>query len=522
MKAGIYARVSSKRQRDAQTIEAQLRDLPVWCAAMGWPVVATFADDGVSAKAGGIAKRLGLLAMLEAAQAGAFDVLVCVDIDRLTRSEDTIERALIVGTLQRARVKIASPSSGLLDPDTFAGDLTIGVKAAASAEWLRQHRARIKAGKASAIARNRKPAGPTPYGWRYSRATGAWAVDEAQAGVVREILRRVAGGETCHEVARDLSRRGVPRPRGGLWQSEQVWRVASDKAWPGAWTCDKGRGLTLALPPIAPVEACEAAAVALARHRRHTGPRARHVYLLERIATCGLCGARVGIASAEPSSGIRATYVCGRRRRVAPGAEPCPLHRHPIAATDAALWAALVDAIASERMAAVLLGRESARGRTSDAELEAARAKLGQLARARTVALSHHAAGLIDDLALHRHLADLADRERAARVAVSAAEASRGTGYPEDPRSVAEALAALRAACEAADEHRRREIVRRLAGKVTVGHHGVEVTLRLPAEWIRSSDRLQAGSNLERLAGRVAVYLPGGRDVPVHRKRRVG
>lgn len=519
MKAAIYARVSGHEQRKAGTIAPQLDVLHAWCATMGWPVVAVFIDDGVSAKAGNLANRHDLLKMLDLATGRGFDVLVVLDIDRLTRSKDLIERSLIIGTVQRAGIKLGSPSTGVLDPDTFAGDITIGVKAAASAEWLRQHIDRIKRGKASAIARNRKPAGPSPYGWTYSRATGTWAVHPAQAAVVREVLRRVAGGETCHELARDLTRRAVPRPRGGTWwHPEKVWSIARSTQWTGAWLADKRKGLALALPPIATVEACEAAAAALARHRRHAGPRARHVYLLERIATCGLCGARVGIASAEPSGNIRATYVCTHRRRPVSG-PPCTLHRHPIEVADAEVWAGLVDAIASERMAAVLLGRESARGRTSDAEIEAARGRLAQVTRARTVALSHHAGGLIDDLALARHLRDLADRERDARVAVTAAEASRGTGYPEDPRSVAEALAALQAVCAAADATRRREIVRRLAGAVTIANHRIEVRLRLPAEWIRSSNRDRAGSNSERLAGRLVVLVPGGRDVPLHRRR---
>ncbi len=102
---------------------------------------------------------------------------------------------------------------------------------------------------------------------------------------------------------------------------------------------------------------------------------------------------------------------------------------------------------------------------------------------------------------------------------MTAAEASRGTGYPEDPRSVAEALAALQAVCAAADATRRREIVRRLAGAVTIANHRIEVRLRLPAEWIRSSNRDRAGSNSERLAGRLVVLVPGGRDVPLHRRR---
>jgi DNA invertase Pin-like site-specific DNA recombinase len=520
-RAAIYARVSSKKQRDQQTIEAQLRDLPVWARAMGWRVVATYVDDGVSAKSGNLAKRTGLLQMLEDASAKRFDVLVVVDIDRITRSEDVIERHLVTGTLQRAGAKIASPSTGVLDPDTFAGDMVIGVKAAASAEWLRQHRTRIKAGKASAIARNRKPAGPTPYGWTYSRATGEWSVNADQAAVVLEVLRRVADGDSCYEIARDFDRRGVPRPRGGRWISEKVWQIARASCWSGSWLADKRKRLTLSLPPIATSAQMAAAGLALARHKRHAGPRAKHTYLLERIATCRICGSRVGIASAEPSGNIRATYVCGKRRRPLPGEKPCPLHRHPIKVADERVWSAVADALGSEALAAKLLGREVGRGPNRAAEVTAAEKTLAKLDRARTVAMGHHLSGLLDDIALARHLKDIKAREEVARHALAVAEAIPDGQSPEDTRAVAEALAALQAACEAAGPERRRAIVRKLASRVVVGNHGISIGLRIPASLLRSSNRDRAGSNSQQLAGRVIVFLPNGRDMPVHRRRRV-
>ena len=50
-------------------------------------------DDGKTARAGQLAHRSGLLELLDAAEGGAFDVVAVLDVDRLTRSEDHIERS---------------------------------------------------------------------------------------------------------------------------------------------------------------------------------------------------------------------------------------------------------------------------------------------------------------------------------------------------------------------------------------------------------------------------------------------
>ena len=62
MRCAIYARVSSAQQRDAQTIESQLRILPEFVRSRGWTQTGTYIDDGRSAKAGKLAKRTGFSA----------------------------------------------------------------------------------------------------------------------------------------------------------------------------------------------------------------------------------------------------------------------------------------------------------------------------------------------------------------------------------------------------------------------------------------------------------------------------
>ena len=131
------------------------------------------------------------------AEADSRSVEASVDVDRLTRTDDMAERAAILGPFQRAGIEIVTPTSGRLDLRTFLGEFHVLMQALVAAEENRKRSERIKAGKLRAIAEGRKPAGPTPFGLVYERSTGRWSVDADAAAIVREIYRRVAGGESC-------------------------------------------------------------------------------------------------------------------------------------------------------------------------------------------------------------------------------------------------------------------------------------------------------------------------------------
>jgi DNA invertase Pin-like site-specific DNA recombinase len=171
VKAAIYARVSSLGQRDKHTIASQLSTLPAFVASRGWELVGTYVDDGKTAKAGHLEKRDGFAKLLADMGARKFDVVVVVDQDRLTRSEDLRERGEVLGAFQRAGVQLAIASSGqLLDLGSSMGDLLSGLQAFFSAEENRKRRERSLRGKDEAARQGRKPGGITPFGYVYTKA----------------------------------------------------------------------------------------------------------------------------------------------------------------------------------------------------------------------------------------------------------------------------------------------------------------------------------------------------------------
>lgn len=469
MRAAIYARVSSATQRDRHTIASQLRVLPEFAAARGWQVVGIYVDDGRTAKAGKLEKRTGLADLLRDAGERKFDVVVVLDVDRLTRSEDLAERGAIIGTFQRAGILVAcAGSGGIHDLNSSEGDLNVALQGYFAADWTRKHRKRIVEGKLTAIANGKKPAGPTPYGFRYDRAAGVWSVCEEEAAIVREVYTRTLAGETGNAIGEDLRIRAIPRPKGGEWSAARVYAMLRQAAYRGEWTADRHRKLTIAVPAIIEPATWYAVRDRAGAVSRRGAQRAKHSHLLEGLATCDLCGAPIRIASASfrgRSCRIAARYVCLRRRRPDRGTEPCRLPYLTVAEVDARLWSVIEQLIQApgrlER--AVQRARDSA-GADRDAwkeDLVRAEKRLAQLERAQDAIMKRFRNGLITEEAFDRELvAGGRERQMAQEQVEAARRAQFAAGRRESRADALERLVAdLRRRASETSPARRRELV---------------------------------------------------------------
>jgi DNA invertase Pin-like site-specific DNA recombinase len=507
VRAAIYARVSSATQRDAHTIESQLRVLRAFVAGQGWALVDTYVDDGKTAKTGKLEARDGFARCAADAEAKRFDVLVVVDIDRLTRTDDMLERAAILGPFQRAGIDIVTPSGGRLDLRTMFGELSTLMQALGAAEWLKKHRERIIAGKARALAEGRKPAGPTPFGLAYSREMGAWSIDEPAAAIQREIFQRIAGGESCVRIADDLARRpGAPAPRTG-WTRAAVYRLVRKRTACGEWEADKKRGVVIRVPAVVTEEEWQDAARALLAHRRRGLVRTKHVYLLERLARCAACGAPIRIRSAtrnskRPNSNPSpAAYVCRDRQR-----GTCDARIVKCAELDDRVWAAISDELAQPDLLAALadVGRaRAADARDWTADAEAHRAHLARLEKVEGAVMARFRRGLVSEGALDAELAAIGRERAAVRDQLATAERALGaTASAQDRlRAAGDALAQLRDALPLATPEQRRALLRELAhdGGVVIDDGRARLDLRLlrPAE---ATSRDGAGGASPRIA----------------------
>lgn len=483
LRAVCYPRVSSATQREADSIAAQLRDLPAYVERQGWTLVRpvdAYIDNGFSATKR-LDRRLGFNALLRDAAAGLFDVVVVMDVDRLTRTGDLRERGLILGAFQATGVKVASVIGGqVLDFSTEWGELSGTLQAIFAAQAAKKIGERSKQAKVTSVSRNRLPSGRTPFGLSYDKESGGWSIDLVRGPIVVEIFERLAAGDTCHAIARDFEARELPRTVNktggevpGVWTRQRVWDIATATYVTGRWVAHKASRGIVAVPALITADLYQRALDALAKRQKlGLDQRTKHVYLLEAMARCGFCGGRIVIRW----SGRRLNqsfYVCKNRREPDRRSQPCAAPIVPTAALDARAWEQLCAKVAEPGLAGELAyrrGERSAESHDWAADVAEYRAKLARLEVKQEGLIERWKRDLISEDTLDASLATLRREAAALQAQVAAAERAIVALETAEERlanatAVIERLLARMPYAKPAD---RRELVRALVDAETV------------------------------------------------------
>ena len=235
MKAAIYARVSSARQKEEQTIASQTAALREYATAAGLEVPAEwiFEDEGVS---GATLVRPALERLRDLVAEIEIGVVLCYSPDRLSRRY--AYQALLIEELARCGTelrflkgrKAETPEDELLVQ--FQGMIAEYERAQIAERTRRGKLHRARGGSVAVLS-------GAPYGYRYVRKSEAgdarYEIVEPQADVVRELFRRyVEEHESIGALGRWASRRGLPSATGKtLWDRSVIWAILRNPAYCG-------------------------------------------------------------------------------------------------------------------------------------------------------------------------------------------------------------------------------------------------------------------------------------------------
>jgi len=350
-RAAIYTRVSSDQQEDNYSLPTQESACREYCERRGYQVVAVFREVWTGAQ---YRERPQLARLRQLVRQRAIDVVVALDVDRLTRDQSHLHRFL--DELREHGVQLEFVA-GSFSMDSV-GKFTLTARAFGAEWWrekirensLRGRRARAQAGKHLGTA-------PVPlYGYRWRDADhSGYEPDPVTAPIVQKIFALALAGHGTTVIANELTRQGIPTPLGkSVWSLTTVWRILTNPAYIGkarafAWEpTETGRSYRrkregyIELPPgtIPPLidEATFAAVQAqLARNRQRSARRnsAPELWLLRGgFAQCGICG---GTMVARLIRGAP-VYRCYNRTRH-PAGIPKPEIRAAI--LDEAVWQAV-------------------------------------------------------------------------------------------------------------------------------------------------------------------------------------
>ncbi|MFA6310641.1 MAG: recombinase family protein [Sterolibacterium sp.] len=219
LRAATYSRYSSDNQRDT-SIEDQQRLTSARCAAEGWQPAAHYADQEISASTP-VRLRPGGKQLLDAAERGAFDVLVIEALDRCWR--DIVDQEQVLRRLEHLGIRIVGTSDGY-DTRHEDRELQRGVRGLLNQQYLRDLAKKTHRGLTGQVFRGGH-AGGLSYGYRSIDAghVHQLEVDEDQARWVRWIYERFSEGWSCQRIASDLNHQGVKTGRGGTWSVSALY-----------------------------------------------------------------------------------------------------------------------------------------------------------------------------------------------------------------------------------------------------------------------------------------------------------
>jgi site-specific DNA recombinase len=233
--AAIYARVSSEKQKDENTISSQTASLIEYARNKNYTVPKEwiFEDEGYS---GSILVRPGLERIRDLSSEGELECVLVYSPDRLSRKY--AYQILLLEEFSRNGVEIVflksvegrTPEERLLIQ--FQGMIAEYERAQIMERSRRGKRHRAQQGKVNVLS-------GAPYGYHYEKKTehsdAYYKIDEAEADIVREIFRLYTDEDySIGAVARRLNAKGIPtRSNKNGWERSTIWGMLRNPAYKG-------------------------------------------------------------------------------------------------------------------------------------------------------------------------------------------------------------------------------------------------------------------------------------------------
>ena len=517
--AAIYARVSSDKQREENTIASQTAALIVFAREQQFEVPPewVFEDDGFS---GASLIRPGLERVRDLAAEGLIQAILVYAPDRLSRRY--AHQVLLIEEFARAGVETlfacaprgSTPEDELLVQ--FQGMIAEYERAQILERSRRGKRHRARQGEVSVLS-------GAPFGYHFIRKTdhsaAYYEIDEEQARVVRRVFELYSvGGLSIGAIARLLNEKAIPTcKRRGRWERSTVWGMLRNPAYKGQACFGKTmiaprqritrpirmRGgvatrnsanherpredwITIAVPPIVSEETFALAQERLEANKAHAPRRTVTPSVVQGLVSCAKCGYALYRTSTRSSARAIHYYRClgsdGWRRLSGSVCNNRPVRQDLL---DEVVWTEVVRLLENPQLIQSELERRLATAREADPTKrheEALRRELARIGKSIDRLLTAYQEGLLSLDELRERMPNLRRRQQADHAELQAIvdqSVDRAT-YLRLAETLTTFLTRLRSSADALDISERQRVLRLLVKEILVGDDKIIIRHCIP------------------------------------------
>jgi len=237
MKCVIYARVSTTREEQQNSLQNQISLAESIAKDKGFIVVDRYIDNGISGA--GMKNRTGLLKLLQDLEKKNFDVVIAKSVSRLGRN--TVQSLQTAERIEKQNVRLILPED-FYDSDTSDSSMSFELKAVFAKEESHKLSQRIKLGLRESAKNGNYKASVPPYGYKANPDTRKLEINDITAPIVREIFHfYIYEGWGMQKITNNLMAKDIPTPRAtagtistnGKWHQSTIKAILNNPAYVG-------------------------------------------------------------------------------------------------------------------------------------------------------------------------------------------------------------------------------------------------------------------------------------------------
>ena len=517
--AAIYARVSSDKQREENTIANQTAALIAFAREQGFAVPPewVFEDDGYS---GASLVRPGLERVRDLAAEGLIQAVLVYAPDRLSRRY--AHQILLIEELARAGVEtlfIRAPRGSTPEDELlvqFQGMIAEYERAQILERSRRGKRHRARAGELSVLS-------GAPFGYRFIRKTdhsaAYYQIDEEQARIVRRVFELyTTEGLSIGAIARLLNEQAIPTcKRRGRWERSTVWGMLRNPAYKGQACFGKTtmaprqritrpirlRGgiaprnsagheraredwIPIAVPPIVSDDTFALAQERLEANKTHAPRRTITPSVVQGLVSCAKCGYALYRTSTRSSARAIHYYRClgsdAWRRLSDSVCNNRPVRQDLL---DEVVWSEVVRLLEDPSLIQNEINRRLAAAREADPTKhreDALRRDLARIHKSIDRLLTAYQEGLLSLDELRERMPNLRRREQADNAELQAIvdQSADRAAYLRLAETLTTFLMRLRSSADVLDISERQRVLRLLVKDIIVGDDKIIIRHSIP------------------------------------------